>query len=150
MPQSPNNPAFYMCLQSLYVHKLYVLWGRGLVPPISEPTRTTLAALEVLYAPSAEIRGSVIPKPPRFTLWYRISLRSALISCSSKSAGRKASLRASSFRCLLELIQSCPVRYLLLSSQCLRLQTIPLFTCVCNRSTYTNFMCYGVEVWYLL
>ena len=65
------------------------------VPPKSDPTKTSLAALEVLYARSSDTQGSGIPRPPRFTLWPRIYLSSALTSSPPKCAGKKASLRES-------------------------------------------------------
>ena len=66
------------------------------VPPRSEPTSTSMDDLELLYARSADIRGSGIPRPQRFTLWPRIYLRLSLTSSPPKSAGEKASLRESS------------------------------------------------------
>ena len=55
-----------------------------------------MADFEVLHTRSANIQDCYIPKPPHFTLWPRIYLRSALTSTPTKIAGKKASLRASS------------------------------------------------------
>ena len=66
------------------------------VPPKSDPNRTSLDDLEVLYARSANSRGSGIPRPPRFTLWPRIYLRLAETSYPPKIAWKKASIRESS------------------------------------------------------
>ena len=55
-----------------------------------------MADLGVFYAHSAESRGSGISRSPRFTLWHNIYLMSVLTSSPPKSAGKKASLRASS------------------------------------------------------
>ena len=76
----------------LHTHNLWATYLR-LVPPTSEPTRTLLDALEVLYARFANRRVSGIPMPMHFTLWPRISLRSVLTSSPPKSGGKKASLR---------------------------------------------------------
>ena len=65
------------------------------IPPRIYPTRTSLADLEMLYACSANSWGTGIPRPPHFTLWPRIYLRSELTSYPEKSAGKKASLRES-------------------------------------------------------
>ena len=65
------------------------------IPPRIYPTRTSLADLEMLYACSANSWGTGIPRPPHFTLWPRIYLRSAQTSSPLKSAWKKACIRAS-------------------------------------------------------
>ena len=83
-------PAPALCMKALCA--MYFMS----IPPKSEPTSTSLDALEVFYKHSANSRGYGIPKPPCFMLWPRISLRSVLTYSSPKSAGKKASLRESS------------------------------------------------------
>ena len=64
-------------------------------PPRSEPNSDLLDALEVLYARSADRKGSGIPSSQRLMLWPRIYLRSTLASSPLKSAGNKDSIRES-------------------------------------------------------
>ena len=66
------------------------------VPPRSDTTNTSLATFEVLYARSSDSQGSSIYRPPRFMLWPRIYLRSALTSSNPKISGNKDSHRESS------------------------------------------------------
>ena len=85
---------FYLSAIDLRMQPLCATYLRS-VPPKSDPTKYLLAALEVLYARSANIQGSGILRPPHFMLWPWISLRSKLTSSPPKRAGKKASIRES-------------------------------------------------------
>ena len=91
------------CPSSLTLHTYYLCAMQlRSVPPRSDPTRTSLADSEVLYARSADIRGSGIPRPPRIKLRPRVSMRLALTSYPTKSVGKKTSLRESSIGLIRE------------------------------------------------
>ena len=77
--------ALYVCIQDVCAPQLRS------VHPRSEPTSTSLAAFEVLYTRSDNRQGYGKSKPPRFTLWPRISLSLSLTSSPPKSAGKKIS-----------------------------------------------------------
>ena len=65
------------------------------IPNFLNPNHVLNTLISPLYARSADSRGYGIPRPQCFTLWPRISLRSALTSSLLEIAGKKASLRAS-------------------------------------------------------
>ena len=74
---------------------LLYMYLRSLTPRI-DPTSALLDDLEVLYERCADSQVFFRPKPICFTIWPGISLISVLTSSLMESAGKKASIKASS------------------------------------------------------